>query len=288
VTQTPRDLWQPNDAEYYSATDWLSHSEFKLFRRSPALYEHHVINGVPVKTSAAMEFGSDVDSVVLDPDGFAASVVLIPPAVLAKGGRRAGNKYWQWAAAHADKRKLAPSDPLARVIQAIREHPEAHGIVSALGERQRAFRWQSNVGDDSVKRRAKLDLIPTGLPFLCDLKTSRDVSPAEFAKTIVNLGYHTQAVWYQDAVEAEFGKRPPFLIVAVQNCEPYGCEVYELDATFEALGRKAIDDGLRSFVKCREADKWRPESHGTVVRLSPPKWAEYALNDWALPQEQPA
>lgn len=275
--------WQPTEAEYFATRDWLSHSEFKLFMRSPRLYERHVIQGVPVKTNESMEFGKAVDEAVLHPDGFCAGVAWATPEVLSKTGRKVGKKWAAFLLASQGKTVLKDGEPVARVIQSICEHTEAHAILDSLGDRQKAIRWVCEVEGVTIQRRAKIDLLPTGLPFIVDLKTARDVEPSTFAKAIIDLGYHTQAVWYQDAVEAEYGRRPPFLIVAAQNCEPYGVEVYELNETFEMLGRKAIDEGLRRFVNCRRNETWRPESHGTIVKLAPPRWAEAALQDWQLP-----
>lgn len=272
--------WTPTDAEYFAATEWLSHSEFKLFAKSPALYERHVIRGVPVKTNDSMDFGSEVDAAVFHPSGFAANVAVPSRDDLSPTGRKTGEKFKAFCEANAGKQIVKADEPLARVLDSLHSHPEAIGVLEAMGESQVAFRWESEVGGVKLNRRAKLDKLPTGLPFIADLKTTKDPSPDSFAKDIVNLKYHTQAVWYQDAVESQYGQRPPFLIVAVQNCEPYDCEVYELDDDFIQLGRRTIDAKLAEFVACRAANRWRRESHGKIVKLSPPRWASYQLDDW--------
>ena len=45
-----------------------------------------------------------------------------------------------------------------------------------------------------------------------DVKTTRDASRAEFAKSIANLDYHVQAAWNQDALGAE-----QFITIAVEE-----------------------------------------------------------------------
>jgi hypothetical protein len=276
------DTWTPTDAEYFAATDWLSHSEFKLFAKSPRLYEHHVINGVPVKRNESMEFGSEVDTAVFHPDGFGGGMVIAPESVLGKGGIRSGAAYTEFVAANPGKVICKRRDPVVRALDSLHDHAEARGVLESLGECQVALRWESEVNGVPLKRRAKLDKLPTGLPFIADLKTTKDVSASSFAKDIITFKYHTQAEWYRDAVEARYGVRPPFLIVAVQNCEPFDCEVYELNETFLMLGRKLIDDKLAEYVACRSANKWRPTSHDQIVKLAPPYWAEKELTAWNL------
>lgn len=274
--------WNIDDAAYYADKEWLSHSDWKLFARSPSLYERHCIKGVPIKPNASMEFGNMVDACVFHRDGFAAKVAIAPQDVLSKRGTRQGRKFQEWAAQHEGRVILTHKDPLANVLEAIAGHEEAMGVFNAEGESQPAIRWESTVDGITVKRKAKLDKLPNDLSFLADLKTTRDPSPESFAKDIINFGYHTQAVWYQDAVEAISGVRPPFLIVAVQNCEPYDVEVYKLNDAFLELGRRKIDAKLSEFVACRLANRWRKPTHGQVIELAPPFWAEKQLTDWNL------
>lgn len=274
--------WKPSDAEYYACKEWLSHSEWKYFVKSPKSYQRHVVDGLPFKKSDAMEFGSAVDAAAFHPDGYGAGVVVIPDEVLASNGARAGSKWKEFAAANQGKILVKSDDKILYVLESLTDHEEANAILACDGQAQPAFRWETEVNGVPLKRRAKLDKLAADLSFIADLKTTNDPSPEAFAKTIMDLRYYTQAVWYQDAVEAHHGVRPPFLIIAVQNCEPFDCEVYELNDTFIALGRKLIDEKLREFVDCRESDTWRRRSHGKITKLAPPYWAERALQDWTF------
>lgn len=285
MSNATTEQWKPTDAEYFASKEWLSHSEWKHFAKSPKAYQRYVLDGVPFKRSASMEFGSLVDAAVFHPDGFGAGLVTIPDRVLSASGSKAGGKWEDFKAANAGKILVKQDDNLYRVLDALSDHAEAMGILESLGESQPTFRWETEIDGVTVKRRAKLDKLPTGLPFIADLKTTVDPSAESFARDIVSLGYHTQAVWYQDGIEAQYGKRPPFLIVAVQNCEPFDCEVYELDESFISLGRKRIDAKLSEFVACREAGYWRKPSHGKIVKISPPYWAEKNQQEWVLQGE---
>lgn len=273
--------WKPTDAEYYAATDWLSHSDFKHFLKSPKAYQRYVLDGIPFKRTSSMEFGSLVDAAVFHPDGFGRGIVTIPDEVLSGSGARHGHKWKEFAAANEGKILLKNGDnSLYNVLEALSDHAEAIGILEALGESQVAFRWESEVEGVALKRRAKLDKLPTGLPFIADLKTTADPSPASFASQIVSLGYHTQGVWYQDAVESKYGVRPPVLLVAAQNCEPFDVEVYELNAKFIELGRRRIDDNLPEFIACQKSGVWRKPTHNRIIEIAPPYWAERATNEW--------
>jgi hypothetical protein len=274
--------WTPTDAEYYSAHDWLSHSSFKIFCKSPKAYERHIINGVPIKPNTSMQFGSEVDAAVFHPGGIAAGMAIAGPSVLSPSGRRVGKAYKAFVEANAGREIVKHDEPLARVITALGEHAEAMGLLDAEGEAQPCFRWVTDVDGEPVQRRAKLDKLPKSLAYVCDLKTAREVNAEDFSKAIISLGYHTQGSWYLDAVEAHYGVRPPFYIVAVQNCEPFDVEVYKLSERFLELGRQRIETKLREFVACRKQGQWRRESHGKVLELDPPAWAEKNMNDWSL------
>ncbi len=279
---TEREVWQPSDAEYFAATDWLSHSEFKHFAKSPKLYEHYVINGGEFKRTASIEFGSEVDAAVFHRDGFGQGLAIAPESVLGKGGIRSGAAYHEFVAANEGKVVCKRHDPIVKVLDSLHDHIEARGVLDCVGDSQVAFRWAADVDGYLLQRRAKLDKLQKSLEFIADLKTTKDPSAESFAKDIVNLGYHTQAEWYRDAVEAVHGVRPPFLIVAVQNCEPFDCEVYELNASFLSLARRRIDDKLPEFVECLKANHWRRKSHGQIIEIAPPRWAESAAMDWSL------
>lgn len=266
--------------EYHADVEALSHSGAELFDNDPAEYHGVMLTGRwPRKSSKSMELGSAFDQIVLDEAGVGASAVVIPRAVLSKSGSCAGKKYKEFAAANAGKRLLKDTEPLAEMLTRLRECREAMSLLKCYGETQFTIRWHDD--EFGVLRRARLDrFISPPDPLCLDLKTARRTDPKGFSSDAYNFGYHRQAAWYQDAIEALYGYRPPFVFLVVKNSPGYGVELVELDETFLELGRNQNRRILARYAECLHTDTWKSKTHGQILKLSAPNWALYE-DEWS-------
>jgi hypothetical protein len=132
----------------------------------------------------------------------------------------------------------------------------------------------------TVWRRAMLDRLPddvddNGYFVIPDLKTTRSVEPGSLARDMATFGYHQQAAWYIDGVQA-LGLAPPgsvaFLLVFVMKEPPYLVRTVQVHPDTVALGRRQNREALTTFRSCRQSGVW-PGYGGDVTSLSLPGWA---------------
>ena len=133
--------------------------------------------------------------------------------------------------------------------------------------------------DDNVWLKARPDYVRHDS--LVDYKTSTSANPKEFARRAFALGYHQQAAWYLDVLNAATGEvRNDFWFVVQAKVAPYLVTVARFDDNAieagRALNRKAID----AFKRCVDTGVWpgyrNPETpdQDTAFILTLPTFAQ--------------
>ena len=109
---------------------------------------------------------------------------------------------------------------------------------------------------------------------IVDLKTTQDVSPRGFARTVANYHYHGQLAFYSDGLHSNGVQCVGHAIIAVQNSHPFDCAVYDLH-DIVPQGRWQYQQWLEKLAWCEKYDLWPgvQGDDGQLV-LELPKWAE--------------
>lgn len=215
--------------------------------------------------------------------------VPIPPDVLASNGAKNGGKWKEFAAQHEGRILLKEKEfePLAEMVQSVKSHDKARKyLFDWSGKNERKLRWIDP--ETGIVRRAMLDGLrlrgegDAEYSIIADLKTMQAMPTAQaFSKIAFNLGYYTQAAWYQDAAEALTGERPPFVFICVGKKPPYACETFELSEKYLAMAREANRKNLEKFKIARDTNVWESDTANTVIEVDPPNWAEYTPWEFA-------
>ena len=127
--------------------------------------------------------------------------------------------------------------------------------------------------DVEMRARFDLDADTSG-----DLKTARDASPKGFARAVAQHGYEVQQGWYQDVRELITGSRGKFRFIVVESTAPYLVGVYQLDYTFEDMGKAKALAARILYRQCVDAGVW-PGYSDDVLTLQPPQYAIYDYMD---------
>src|SRR5690606_1177382 len=123
------------------------------------------------------------------------------------------------------------------------------------------------VRPDKLKKRACIDL-----------KTTDDASPAGFARSCHEFGYHISAALYLDVLETFGGKPRKFMFIAQEKKWPYVAQVYVASDALLAQGRyeytialerykEALENGAKGYEIYAE-----PGMQG-IITLDLPHWA---------------
>jgi hypothetical protein len=175
-------------------------------------------------------------------------------------------------------------DDYSRVVfmaEAIRRHPLAGPLLARSDvQPEQTLIWHD--GEFGIWRRARLDAHRSASRRLLvtDYKTARSADPGQFARSAASYGYHAQASWYLDAVQAVLGERDAAFLFVVQEKEPpYLVTVCELDYPSVQAGHALNRRAMEVYRDCREADVW-PGYTDDVALISLPAWALGSREDW--------
>lgn len=254
-------------AERYHAVESLSSGGVRRIVRSPA---HFLAERTKAKApSAAMQFGSAVHFGVLEPERFAAEVVEAPKFDRRTTAGKAAAAEWE--AANAGKLSFDPETFAAvrESIAAVQAHPSASRLLSEGRPEVSAF-WRD--GRTGAPLKARFDYLRAD-GGVVDVKTTRDASAPEFARSAATFGYHVQAAHYWLAHEAAIGSSPAFFaFVCVETEAPFGVACYVLDEADIRAGMRTVNRAIELYAQCLRTGKW-PSYPATVERLLLPKWA---------------
>lgn len=225
----------------------------------PAFYRWRREN--PPADKPEWVIGRALHTLVLEPDEFAER----HPVATVKDRR---SKAWTaFAAEHLDRDPLTinENEKAQAMASAVLAHPIASDILS-FGEAETTIRWTDEASGIECKGRA--DHVRPGL--FVDLKGTRGISPKDFAKSVSNYGYASQAAFYSDGLQAMTGEPRAFGIIAVESSAPWRVRIYEPDDEAMAEGRALYRRLLRRLAECRESGIWSNEPD--IESISLPRW----------------
>lgn len=286
----------------YHAHPAISASKLKVFRESPLLYKRTYLDGVVTRASSeALKEGAGFDSLLFDGEAaFAENYITEPPTY--PDSKTGEPKPWNmnanfckaWVAAReAEGKTVLDTDAWTRFAlmrDAIRKSPIAAALLSQ-GEPQLSFRRTSDKFDGlEVQVRPdwfstkplnipELGLTTNGLPYLVDLKTTKDFNdwwnpldpqdPRQ-GKPVHTFGYHRQAALCQWVCYQEVKKTAHFLLV-VEKDEPFRVGAISLSDEYLEHAWAEVEGDLKRLSACKLANKW-PGSPAGVLTLDAPSW----------------
>lgn len=159
---------------------------------------------------------------------------------------------------------------MLRLLQSVNADPLAAGLLQGADTEQ-SFFWRDENG---VLRKCRTDFITADGQFIGDLKTTTDVSPEGFGRTIAQLGYHVSAAWYLDILQALYGEDAPtgFIYIAAQKVRPYDVAVHYLTERQIHLGRLIYQKYLRTLLQCMRTNTWPGVANGQFIEAQIPNW----------------
>lgn len=246
------------------------------FARCP----HRWVCGYSRKDSGATDWGSLMDRLLLDEEGF--GKVVLPPAeypsitTTKKHGDVIEMKPWcgrksKWGAAWIDEQEKngfivtnrAELDECESAIANIRGDESIAKLLAGASH-------QVEVRADYVDRetgvvvpvKCLIDVVPSSdgafSGCLSDFKTARNGALGSWARFVHGFGYHIQAGMYLDLWEAANpdDKREEWRIFGCESERPYEPFKRFLSLEFICLGRIAYQNALRRYAKCLASNSW--------------------------------
>ena len=241
-------IYNLSAADYYAA-EAISNSGLSAIARSPVHFRY----GQKIDTPA-MQQGRAIHTAVLEPEIFRETYALAQ-------GRR--NKS-------TDKIELTALEweTCKGITDAIGRHPTCQKLF-AEGAPEESIFWHDP--DSLLLCKGRPDWTHYGIgadsrPYLLDLKTTKDASPAGFARAVENYRYHVQAAFYLDGWRAATGRWcDEFIFIAIEKEPPYAIGLYRLPEWKIEEGRNLYHRALATYEWCRDHDEWPSYSEDIIT-----------------------
>jgi hypothetical protein len=268
--------------EEYHGRPEIGSSMGKLFRQSRTVYRDIYVTRTrePRTPTRCMDLGTVGHAAILEPHVIDDMIIEIRPEVLTSDGKRAGNAWKSFVADNPDKILFSPAD-IRRVRgmqQACWEHPLIGKLLRMDGPTEDSlFVTCSKTG---LERKCRIDKHPR--EYIIDFKTTADVSPEGFAKTIAKLDYEFSAAWYCDVCEQATGDRKNFLWAAVSTEPPFQVRTYKLRPEDELTAWNGMERTITDLANCYDSGNWSEPGEFDVVEIGLPAWKRF--KQWELSQ----
>jgi exodeoxyribonuclease VIII len=237
------------------------------------------------KPSLALVLGTLIHHVVLEPHVPLPRIALVPETYTipadskpAKGAPGPGevvpwNNRAKWcrdwrALQEAAGKIVLDAEDMATVrecAESVGQCAEASELLRTSAHRESTLAWETEA---RTPCKARLDAWGDGI--IVDIKTTTDASPDGFRRHAYDLGYHLQAAWYVDGLEALTGWKASFYFVAVEK-DSRLVTVHHATHDFLQRGREAYGRALAQFEEAWASGVWAGYASG-IHDLDVPEW----------------
>lgn len=260
--------------DYHADTARIGKSGLDLINKAPIIYWQKYLDPNRVwedDQTPSMLLGSATHCAVFEPEEFAKRYVVAP--VIDKRTND-GKEAWAQFSADCQQRRLKllsadQYEDACRMAEAVFKHPMARQLLEMGGVSEHRIDFSEPI--TGVAGKMKADRI-TPNNIIIDLKTTKDASPAEFAKSMANYRYHVQDAWYSDGLELSSGiQTQAFIFIAVESGTGL-VKPYILDAESRQLGREQYQADALKYMECLRTGEW-PAYGNEVSEIRLPSWA---------------
>jgi len=253
-----------SNQEYHGSIG-VSRSAISELKKSPLHYWDSYINSEKPekKETQAMNIGSAVHCLILEPEKFNDNFAIIPDYnPYTNEGKKFKRDFYD-----LNKEKIIlKNDEYEKseiMSESVKRHKKAKKFLEGNYKVEQSIFWKDEETD--ILCKARPDLWHLDLNLICDLKTSADPIPKSFSKTIKENCYHIQAAMQIDAILKTTGhKIDQFCFIVIPNSRPFVPYIYVIGEEVISLGRKEYKDALKILKKCQEENNWEIDRESVI------------------------
>lgn len=269
-------IYENIENEAYHAGPGISKSGlWTIHTKSPAHYKFPPAKDEESTVARAnKDFGTAAHIAILEPETFEQRVMRGPED-------RRGNKWTDAVDFCKSEGKTLLVAKAYDEVLAIRDAIHAGSYINGIITGGKAAYEASGYWIDPITGklcRCRPDLFRVDLGVIIDLKTTESARPDDFARSVVNYGYHAQEAFYTDgwdaamtAVSAAAEPMQGFLFLAWEKKSPYASALYELPPSIVEEGRVIMRKALDRYAECDNSGKWPGYAAG-VQELQFKRW----------------
>ncbi len=258
----------------------VSQSELKVLQRSPRRYEaQYITKTLQIEPSDAMEFGSLVHTMTLQPHLVNEQYVSIPSDVLTSNGQRRGKAWEQFVSDNHDKTPVRESDfrRASTIAESVWQHPFFQLASEWVEHVEKPIAWIDP--DAEVACKGIPDIVCSN-EWIIDLKTTNDLTgflqgqDVLTSSKIAEFGYHIQAAFYlRGATQFYDSPKTRFALLVVETQLPHRVYAIELNQAAIFAGEGTMVRLLREYKLRTESNDWSEEGENNLLQVGLPSWA---------------
>ena len=227
--------------EYHACPEFSS-SQLKDMNRSAAhFYVNSITKEAKKEASTAMNFGTLVHTMFLEPEQFENEFVIAPKFDRRTKAGKEEAAAWE----QANEGKLLVSEEDIANASRMSENLRSLSIYKAMqdnyGMPEASFFFTDPVFGLNLRVRpdwhiAPCKAFPNGL--IIDLKTTDDARPMAFSRTCANFSYDLSASMYREGFQAYYQTedKPPFIFLVSERNTPFNVKQYKASDLFLSVG----------------------------------------------------
>ena len=263
----------------YESNGAISQSQLKTLDESPRKFQASYITQTLFRAPTdAMEFGTLVHTLTLQPTTIHDQIATIPPEVLTSNGQRRGKAWDAFCEATEGKLRVFEKDfeRALKIAEKVWSHPFYIFGLPKFGAVEKPIYWTDPI--EPVSCKGIPDIVAE--EWVIDLKTTKSLTgclqggDVLVSKTIADLGYHLQAAFYLRGASIAYGDpKTRFAFLVVETEEPY--RVYAMELTPQAItaGEVKMQRLLAEYVRRMQSGDWSEEGEKSLLQVGVPAWA---------------
>ena len=265
-----------NDYENDSA---VSQSQLKLLAESPRKYEStYITRTLSRAPTDAMEFGTLVHALTLQPAVVESEIAVIPDSALTSNGQRRGKAWDAFCESTEGKLRVFQQDydRALTISKKVWSHPFYEFIFDRIERVEVPIIWTDPI--EPVRCKGIPDIVAG--EWVIDLKTTKSLTgflqggEQLVSKTIADLGYHLQAAFYLRGASIAYGDpKTRFAFLVVETEEPYRVYAMELKPEAITAGEVKMQRLLAEYVRRMQTGDWSEEGEKSLLQVGVPSWA---------------
>jgi hypothetical protein len=288
MSETPRHI-ECTMEEYHQRPEWSNSQVSAYIERGPLYFFGAHVARPPLyarEEKAVYAFGTATHQLFSAPGRIDEVAIEIPEAKLSKSRAKAGNAWKEWKEEHAGLIHLKAEEMRAAriMVRRVYEHEDGSKLFSSAIHFEYTLIWTDE--ETGLDLRARPDLLSgwRGRMIPSDFKTTRALTPYEFARDARKFGYHRQDAWYSEAVTLQGYDVPGFYFITSDKSPAHECRVYDLDPADREDGREEIRRArgeIAERLSREDADQesaWRRPLDHKAFTISLPHWN----NEWSV------
>lgn len=246
----------------YHAHPAFSSSQLKdMLRSSAHFYVNNITKEAKKEATAAMNFGTLVHTMFLEPDQFSDEFVIAPQFNRRTNAGR--QEALAWEEANQGKYLVTAEDieSATRMAENLRTLSLYEDMQKYKGMAEASFFFTDPVYDLQLRVRPDWHIVPcdrwpNGL--ILDLKTTDDARPQAFSRTCGNFCYDLSAAMYREGFQQYYQTedKPPFIFLVAERNTPFNVKQYKASDVFLAVGENRYKRSKERLAESLLIDEW--------------------------------